>query len=66
MHFPSGRQLPLPILINKEFNVNMEVRGLTNAINNWKNLKVPLVVEYGDVYYSVVVNGLIGTDLLQY
>ena len=44
----------------------MEVRGLNKAISNLKNLKIPLVAEYGDTYDSVVVNGLIGMDLLQY
>ena len=66
VHFPSGRHLSLPILIDNEFKVNMEVRGLNKAISNFKNLKVPLAAEYGDAYDSVVVNGLIGTDLLQY
>ena len=66
VHFPSGRHLPLPILIDSDFKINIEVRGLTNVISNFKFFKVPLAAEYGDAYDSVVVNGLIGTDLLQH
>merc|ERR1711888_448547 len=44
----------------------MEVRGLNKAICNLKNQNIPLAAEYGNAFDNVVINGLIGADLLQY
>ena len=63
---PSQRHLVLPLLIDRDFKVAIEVNGLKDCVQNLKNLRFPLAAEYGESCESIVVNGLIGSDIIQY
>ena len=49
VHLPSGMHRALPILIDKAFKVDLEVRGFRELVQNLKDLKIPLAAEFGDV-----------------
>ena len=58
---PSGRYLVRSILVDNEFNVDLNVRGLKTAIDNIKKLNKVLASNYDEP-----VQGLIGADILQF
>ena len=58
---PSGRYLLRPILVDRSFNVEMNVRGLNQSIENIKSKNFKLAANYDEP-----VQGLIGADILQF
>ena len=66
VYFPSGRYHALPIFIDANFCVDLEVRGLTQVVKNLRALNIPLGAEFSDSSDKLEINGLIGSDLIQY
>ena len=66
VYFPSGRYHALPIFIDTNFHVDLEVRGLSQVVRNLKALNTPLGAEYSLLSDKIEINGLIGSDLIQY
>ena len=66
VHLPSGRQIGMPVFIDRTFKVVHEVRGLSQAINNIKNANIPLVAKFEDGNDRVPLNGIIGQDILDF
>ena len=66
VYFPSGLYHALPIFIDDKFEVNLEVRGLRQAITNLRALNISLGAEYNDSSDRLEIDGLIGSDLIQY
>ncbi|CAL4096798.1 unnamed protein product, partial [Meganyctiphanes norvegica] len=64
--FPSGRFLALPIFIDKNFELDLEVRGLKQLILNLKSQNIPLGADYSSNSDKVQIDGLIGSDLIQF
>ena len=61
VYLPSGRYLLRPILIDSQFNVDLKVRGLNEAIQNIKDKNYKLATEF-----SEPILGLIGADVIQF
>ena len=66
VYFPSGNYHALPIFIDDNFCVNLEVRGLRQVVTNLRALNTPLGAEFSDSSDKLEINGLIGSDILQY
>ena len=66
VHFPSGRRLVLPIFIDEEFSLKLEVRGLGLLVKNLRNDRVPLGADYPVNSDELAVAGLIGNDIIQF
>ena len=66
VYFPSGNYHALPIFIDDNFCVNLEVRGLRQVATNLRALNTPLGAEFSDSSDKLEINGLIGSDILQY
>ncbi|CAL4092461.1 unnamed protein product, partial [Meganyctiphanes norvegica] len=66
VHFPSGRYLALPIFIDEKFNLNLEVRGLSSVMDNLNKLHIQLGADYPRNSNKINIEGLVGTDLLQF
>ena len=58
---PAGRYLVRQILIDKDFNVEMNVRGLAQSISNIKNNNFKLAADY-----DKPIQGLIGADIISF
>ena len=61
VYLPSGRYLVRSILIDKSFNVDLNVRGLKPAIKNIVQNNLNLAANYDEP-----VQGLIGADIIQF
>ena len=66
VYFPSGRYNALPIFIDSNFCVDLEVRGLSQVVLNLRALNTPLGAEFSESSDKVEINGLIGSDIIQY
>ena len=66
VYFPSGRYNALPIFIDSNFCVDLEVRGLSQVVSNLRALNTPLGAEFSESSDKVEINGLIGSDIIQY
>ena len=66
VHFPSGIYHALPIFIDDEFNIDLEVRGLDQAVMNLRALNFPLSAEFSGSSDKLEIHGLIGSDIIQY
>ena len=64
---PGGREMPLPVLIDKEFDIKLHVSDLPIAVNNIKSqglkLADPFLDEHGEV---ICLQGLLGVDIIQF
>ena len=61
VYLPSGRYLLRSILIDKEFKLDLNVRGLKPAIQNLKDNNLKLAADYDET-----IQGLIGADIIQF
>ena len=66
VYFPSGRYHALPIFIDNEFNIDLEVRGLSQAVSNLRALNIPLGADLGGSSDKLEICGLVGSDIIQY
>ena len=66
VYFPSGRYHALPIFIDSNFCVDLEVRGLSQLVSNLRALNTTLGAEFSDSMDKLEINGLIGSDIIQY
>ena len=66
MNLPSGRYNVVPILVDKDFDLDIKIRNLDVAINNLKNSKVKLAAEFEDASDTISIHGLVGSDILQF
>ena len=66
VYFPSGRYYASSIFIDDSFNVDLEVRGLSQAVANLRTLNTPLGADFSTTSDKLEINGLIGSDLIQY
>ena len=66
VHLPSGRQIGMPVFIDRTFEVVHEVRGLSQAIKNMRDANIPLVAKFEEGSNIVPLNGLIGQDILDF
>ena len=66
IHFPQGNYHALPILVDDDFQVEMKVKNLDLAVNNFKNLGYKLSAEFMSGSDQVPVHALVGTDVLQF
>ena len=61
----NNRILPLPVLIDDNLNIEFTINDFRFALQNFKKLGINLAADYPDSD-QIVVNGLIGCDLLQF
>ena len=66
VHFPSGRYHSMPIFIDENFYVDLEVRGLSQVVKNLRALDCPLGATYNKNSDKLQIDGLIGMDVIQY
>ena len=57
--------LPLPVLIDDQFNIEFEITDLNKALANFNNMNVKLAAKYNN-NDQVKVSGLIGVDIIQF
>ena len=65
VYFPSGRYHALPIFIDSNFSVDLEVRGLSRVVSNLRALDTSLSAEFGESD-KLEIDGLLGSDIIQY
>ena len=63
---PSGRYVVMPLLVDDNFKIVMNVKGLKQAVKNFKNLNIKLAGEYSESDNQLAVQGLLGSDLIQF
>ena len=63
---PSGRHHVMPILIDDEFDINLNVINFEAAHNNFKSNKFKLAANFEENSNSIHLQGLIGCDILQF
>ena len=66
VYFPSGKYHALPIFIDDSFYIDLEVRGLSRVVTNLRALNYPLGAEFNESSDKLEINGLIGSDIIQY
>ena len=66
VHLPSKRYLGLPILVDDQFRIDVEVGCLETVINNFKALNYKLAANFDNCSNIVPVHGLIGLDVIQF
>ena len=66
VHFPQGNYHVLPILVDNDFEIEMKVKNLDLAINNFKELGYKLSAEFKSGSDRVPIHALVGTDVLQF
>lgn len=64
MLLPAGRYAQMPILIDDDFKLEMNVRGLNVAVNNLKKLNYRLAADFDESSNHVPLEGLIDNDIL--
>ena len=66
VHLPSKRYLALPILIDDQFRIDVEVNCLDKVISNFKDLNYNLAADFKNCKTNVPVHGLVGLDIIQF
>ena len=66
VHLPTGRYAQMPILIDDDFKLELNVRGLNVAVNNLKKLNYHLAAKFDESSNHVPLEGLIGNNILQH
>ena len=64
--YSPGKTVPLPILVDEDFNLEFNVSDFPNVISNIKNLGFKFAADLHEESSLVKVDGLIGVDLIQY
>ena len=66
VYLPTGRYAQMPMLIDDDFKLEMNVRGLNVAVNNLKKLNYQLAAKFDESSNHIPLEGLIGNDILQH
>ena len=66
VYLPSGRYLNLPMFVDNSFKLDLEVRGLTQLVQNLNQLNYSLGAEFPTDTDRFPIDGLIGIDILQF
>ena len=62
----SDHELPIPVLIDEEFNIKLNIPDFSKAIANLKTLDCHLASSFDNESDEIIVQGLIGLDILQF
>ena len=66
VYLPSGRYLHLPMFVDNSFKLDLEVRGMQQIVQNVSKLNFKLGAEYPRDSDKILIDGLIGIDILQF
>ena len=66
VHLPSNRYNNLPVLVDDQFDIDLNVQGLGKCIQNFKKNQLELSANYNLNSDKVHVHGLIGVDIIQF
>ena len=66
VYLPSGRYLSLPMFVDSQFKLELEVRGLNKLVHNLNKLKFNLGTDYTPDSDAILIDGLLGMDVLQF
>ena len=63
---PSGHHHVIPVLVDDEFDITLNVINFEAACNNFKSNKIKLAANFEDNSNKIYLQGLIGSDILQF
>ena len=66
IYLPSGSYLSLPMFVDSQFKLDLEVRGLKQLVNNLNKLKFNLGADFPSDSDEILIDGLLGMDVLQF
>ena len=66
VHLPSKRYNNLPVLVDDQFDIDLNVQGLGKSVQNFKRNQLELSANYNLDSDKVHVHGLIGVDIIQF
>ena len=64
--YSPGNTVPLPVLVDEEFDLKFHVSDFATVISNVEKLGFKLAADFDRESNLIEVNGLIGVDLIQY
>ena len=66
VHLPSKRYNILPVLVDDQFDIDLNIQGLGKCIQNFKSNQLALNANFDVSSDKVHVHGLIGVDIIQF